>query len=376
MNLEAARTALIDASRAATELHTLLLALHHQLFRSGFAGEAADALSQALAKPLSQLDVTAQQILSVAQLIEELAIFEQRLEQYRLVGPITDTVAGFESLGRALDWMCARNIDALCTPSSAPPPRYLEDFGDLDLVAISEINRLSSSPAIAQLADAHPDLLLLESGDNHLVALIDPEHAVTSPAAASPPTITTFVSGVGSSDPQHWNGSVNRARTMAQATGGPVAIWLGYNAPSSVPRALAREPARRSAGDLVRFQRSLTRRFPLSHTAVVGYSYGSVVTGYAAREGLVADDLVFVGSPGVGAHRANDLHFPGRIHAVTADGDFISLTAHGYGGIHGADPTSPTFGANQWSSQPRGDHSSYWDSPDFLNGLARLNDKI
>ena len=96
------------------------------------------------------------------------------------------------------------------------------------------------------------------------------------------------------------------------------------------------------------------------------------MVGHTAQSssGLNADDLVFVGSPGVNADHVSELGFdPDDVHASTAENDNITLTT---GFVHGEDPASEKFGATQFSSnkgsEPRfgtlpfgAAHSEYFD---------------
>lgn len=275
------------------------------------------------------------------------------------------------ALGDALDWLCAREIDALCTPTGVQPPQRLEDFGDLPLDTIHEINLAQASDRVVQLAADNPDMRIVETSPGRLVALVDPESFRTEPAC-----ITTFVEGVHSSDPSTWQRAIDRGRAIATASGGPAAVWLGYQAPSSLPRAVHADPARAAGQELVRFQRGIGTRYPGAKRTVVGYSYGSVVTGYAAREEDIASDIVLVGSPGTSARHARELH--GTVWAATNDNDPIAIATGPLGGIHGPDPTTQSFGATALPGADGlpGDHSSYWEDPQFLRGLGKVASRI
>ena len=137
---------------------------------------------------------------------------------------------------------------------------------------------------------------------------------------------------------------------------------------------------------------------------VIGYSYGSTVVGKAlADEGLAGhvDRALFVGSPGVGVDRAEDLNLPpGSVFAAQARGDVINhapsmrplaigaVLAGPIGLLHGAvwalgrtevgdrlthglDPTAPSFGAQYVETGEFG-HSEYFDDPAHLVHIARV----
>ena len=137
--------------------------------------------------------------------------------------------------------------------------------------------------------------------------------------------------------------------------------------------------------DLDRFQDGLraTHEGAPSHNTVIGHSYGSTVIGHTAHtEGINADALVFVGSPGVGVENASQLNFPtDHVYATVAEHDMIHLAnslqvdqyGHVYDLVHNFDPTIPRFGDHVFASDPgtagsmpsglSGEaHSQYWDT--------------
>lgn len=271
------------------------------------------------------------------------------------------------ALGDSLDWLCSQEIDALCTPAGVEPPTRFEDFSDLPLDTVHEINLAQANEHVAQLAAENSDMRVVEASEGRLVAMVDPGEFRTTPAS-----LVTFVEGVHSSDPETWQRAVDRGRNLAKASGRPTVVWLGYQAPSSLPRAVHATPARTASQELVRFQRSLGARYPRTKRTVVGYSYGSVVTGHAAKEEKIADDIVLVGSPGVGASHSSELH--GRIWAATNANDPIAIATGPHGGIHGPDPTTDVFGATPLPGADGlpGDHGTYWEAPRFLRSLGQV----
>ncbi|GIJ58714.1 alpha/beta hydrolase [Virgisporangium aurantiacum] len=201
-----------------------------------------------------------------------------------------------------------------------------------------------------------------------IVAIGDPDRARH---------VVTNVPGAGS-DLGDLRGLLARTERIAAAAGDGVSsiLWLGYDAPEWLSAAGA-GAARAGSGDLDRFAEGLrvTADGPPAHHTVVGHSYGSLVVGTAAREhGLPVDDLVFVGSPGVGADRASDLAGgPGggpAVWASTARWDIIHGTALAdripewldrdvtEDRWHGRDPGDPGFGARTFTSAP-----GHWSDP-------------
>jgi pimeloyl-ACP methyl ester carboxylesterase len=154
--------------------------------------------------------------------------------------------------------------------------------------------------------------------------------------------------------------------TRAAARGQRVAViaWLGYDAPSGVGRDAAREElARAGAASLDRFTQDLAIMRPNATLTLVGHSYGSVVTGLAAA-GLPeqVQDVVVVGSPGMGVSQAADLHATARIWAGQAARDWIDWVPafQVWGAGHGTLPVTPGFGSRVFGTNGVTDHDHYF----------------
>lgn len=212
--------------------------------------------------------------------------------------------------------------------------------------------------------------------------------------------IATYVPGVGASL-DRLGGELDRAATLqARATtvdgtaSTSTIMWLGYDAPDFGGAALERA-ASDARCELTDFQAGLvaTHQGELGQQTLVGHSYGSLVIGVAERDGTVsADDIIALGSPGMGVDRADQLRDPAQVWASTARNDVILLapspgeTALGLGlgpaavvaGSvsdavtrmnadlwHGVDPSSAQFGGQVFSSavgtDPFDAHASYFD---------------
>jgi hypothetical protein len=211
-------------------------------------------------------------------------------------------------------------------------------------------------------------------------------------SAGNPDTaanVATYVPGTGA-DLGKINGDVGRSDKMwaaATTSGSPstaVITWLGYDAPDGLTDAASEKYAEGGKAALAGFQDGLreTHQGGPSHNTVMGHSYGSTVVGHAARDGGIdADELVFVGSPGVGVHTASELHLDGvdqseigdHVHATVAEHDMIhlaNLEFNEYDVALGPDPAAADFGGQVFTSAPGTDgfgglskeaHSEYWE---------------
>lgn len=222
------------------------------------------------------------------------------------------------------------------------------------------------------------------------VALGDPDHA---------DNVLTHVPGM-TSDLASFNGELTRASrvgtratALSPATSTSAVLWLDYDAPDFVDEAASGRQATAAAPALARFQEGL-RTTGTAHQAVIGHSYGSLVVGQAAATTHnLADDVVFVGSPGVGVNSATQLNVPpGHVWSSTSRSDVIQyaavsphgladeLTRAGFGVVEperhlwfGENPSDARFGARVFASRPDGGHLGYWDegSPS-LDALAAI----
>jgi pimeloyl-ACP methyl ester carboxylesterase len=115
------------------------------------------------------------------------------------------------------------------------------------------------------------------------------------------------------------------------------------------------------------------------HVTVIGHSYGSTTVGYAAMNGLAADDVAFIGSPGVGASDAGQLS-PGAGHVWAGASEHDPVVQATSGSWFTADgssvgPYDSSFGANQFAvpdeSSLASAHSVYY-SNESLDNLANI----
>lgn len=125
-----------------------------------------------------------------------------------------------------------------------------------------------------------------------------------------------------------------------------------------------------------------------SRLTLVAHSYGSTTAGlslqrYGAADAV--DQVVFIGSPGVGgsAHTVADLHLrPDQFFAASASRDIVSTTF----AAHGADPSSADFGGTRFKAEnvnrqsgfiwQTADHSLYYDDVTHCESLYAMADIV
>jgi hypothetical protein len=251
--------------------------------------------------------------------------------------------------------------------------------------------------ALAQVA-AEPRNRL-DPGDVYLLSF-DPHGDGKAAIALGDPTsassIGVVVPGMGNTLANIANplsNAVNLRRT-SDVLAGPavtdrtsVVAWLGYDSPNAAEVALD-DNAQAGAPELVSFVDDLRA----AHTdaqpprvTVLAHSYGTLVTGLATRQGLAADAITLVGSPGVAAGHAAELGLPaGHVWAGRTPDDPIravfltdsaarSAAEHldRYGPVNvtvtgdvyafGPDPSLPAFGAQPIPLDARQHgHSDYY----------------
>ncbi|MDT0318438.1 alpha/beta hydrolase [Streptomyces millisiae] len=176
-------------------------------------------------------------------------------------------------------------------------------------------------------------------------------------------------------------GQIDRIGLMQEAAlrqrRGDVAVisWLGYDAPEISDSVITRGRANEGADELRNFTAGLraAHEGSDSHLTVVGHSYGSTTVGAAdaGRDGLGADDVIVLGSPGLTVGHAEDLHIsPERLWVGAADDDPISRYASGL--TLGAAPQDDQFGAQRMYVDTSG-HSGYWrQDSESLRNIGRV----
>jgi hypothetical protein len=141
-------------------------------------------------------------------------------------------------------------------------------------------------------------------------------------------------------------------------------VWMGYDNPNgghdSINKAEAKEGAPWLKAFVDGLRKSRAKSEPKPHITVFGHSYGSTVTGLAATQGMKADDIVFLGSPGVGVSATAEDFPQKRIWAARALDDWIKRVA--WTGALGSDPMMNRFGARKVPlSGTQNGHSEYFE---------------
>lgn len=162
--------------------------------------------------------------------------------------------------------------------------------------------------------------------------------------------------------------------------------WLGYDAPDwdqSVASDIgAKDGAQRLVADVDGYRAAAEATgTPRQHLTVIGHSYGSATVGYAGMNGLAADDMAFVGSPGVGASHVDQLS-AGAGH-VWSGGNEHDPVIQGTNGTYFTEdgssngPYDRRFGAHQFDTDAdvgiKDAHTTYYDrGSDSLSNLGHI----
>ncbi|WP_093849489.1 alpha/beta hydrolase [Streptomyces pini] len=156
--------------------------------------------------------------------------------------------------------------------------------------------------------------------------------------------------------------TAQQAAALQEEAGDDTAViaWAGYTTPSGIGPDLATgRLAEAGAERLTRFTDGLDAA-GLPDPSLFCHSYGSVVCGLAASD-TDAGDIVVMGSPGMRADDVTALGTDARVWAAKSPKDWIDRVPNveilGLG--HGADPTSPGFGATVLPADDVPAHDGY-----------------
>jgi pimeloyl-ACP methyl ester carboxylesterase len=164
------------------------------------------------------------------------------------------------------------------------------------------------------------------------------------------------------------------AENLADATvDSAIVLWKGYDDPPDLAEAaldivVDDRRADSGAARLSAFVAGLPVH-PEQTVTVIAHSFGSLVAGEAlANHGLACQDVVVLGSPGIGVESLQELHVrAGHFFAEKAPGDVVA----GLGAI-GADPASQAFGATRLATNAAGRPAVEAHSNYFTRGSAAL----
>jgi hypothetical protein len=251
--------------------------------------------------------------------------------------------------------------------------RGLPDGGEEHAMAVAVAARIAEQEAAGQAVqllqfDPAADLVALSLGDLDTataVAVLVP--GIRTTAVDDLPALTGDARDVAAAA----RAAAERAPAVGPDTGtsAPAAaddlalatvVWLGYRTPGLLG-APFRGAADRGGPALDRALDGLaaarTGPHPAPRTTVLAHSYGTVVTGVAARQPgrLAADAVVLLGSPGVQAWSARALESP-EVYGAWSRADLVSLSA-----AFGSGPTEPWFGDVELPTEYTQGHGEYYD---------------
>ncbi|MEU4806711.1 alpha/beta hydrolase [Actinosynnema sp. NPDC023587] len=195
--------------------------------------------------------------------------------------------------------------------------------------------------------------------------------------------LAVCVPGTGSTLDGFSVGQAGNLREAMGAEGSATIQWLGYDAPGWSPGevdspAQAREGGTNLVADVDGYRAAGA---PGQHLTVIGHSYGSTTVGYAGMNGLAADDIAFIGSPGVGASNADQLSVgPGHVYAGATEHDpVVQGTSSDWFTRDGSSigPYDDRFGARVFgtsdSAMIHEAHTAYYDKgSESIGNLARI----
>lgn len=207
------------------------------------------------------------------------------------------------------------------------------------------------------------------------IAYGNPDQA-SNVAMVVPGTTTTLENGFPNGSAQDLRAAMDQAGPGGNAT----IAWLGYDAPTWDTTVATPDNAI-EGGELLKSDVDGYRAAAETsqHITVIGHSYGSTAIGYAAMNGLAADDIAFIGSPGVGASTVDQLS-PGAGHVWAGSSEHDPIVQATSGSWFTADGTSvgpydEQFGANRFAVPGEenllGAHSVYY-SNESLDNLANI----
>lgn len=288
-------------------------------------------------------------------------------------------------LGETLDAACASQIGQLLFALNDLTKPQLYQQPDTTPAQLNAQAFPLVRPEVQPLID-NPHIPGADDGTGttkpHVIQVIDGKPAVAFGDLEHAHTILTVVEGVTSSNGDKVAHNINEVQQLYEQLnherGGVAVIYYDYEAPPSLPAGISPHYAEAAADNYQRYKKSLRELYPTARLADLGHSYGSLMISTAAQrpDGLETDIFINAGSPGLGANHATELHLNStnpEIISVLNHHDLARYAHNPFRGIHGADPTTPLFGATEaWTDIP-GNHS-YITNLDFQERLrTKLN---
>lgn len=175
--------------------------------------------------------------------------------------------------------------------------------------------------------------------------------------------VGVVVPGMGSDLGNFTDGVASDAYGLHQPGGESAVIaWTGYDAPDGLPspEVLSAKQAEAGARALKRLVEGVNVQTD-ADVSVFSHSYGSLVAGKALMIGMKVENMMFMGSPGVGVDSVAE--FPSgaakHYYSMEIDGDPVADSEY-----FGSRPTDPDFGATRLATdQPKNplwSHSEYY----------------
>ncbi|GAB7188077.1 hypothetical protein ATKI12_7908 [Kitasatospora sp. Ki12] len=268
-----------------------------------------------------------------------------------------------------------QQLDAMKAGNARGSGMTSEDYNKTEQALMElkkRLDRQDGAPEEKQLFLLGLDPKAYDHDGRAIIAMGNPDTADHT-AVMVPGTGTTLASMPGQIERIN---ALQRA-SMQTAPGAKVSVisWLGYDAPEipvmEAPNVAVAGTTR--AEDGAEALRQFTKGVRVAqgdhhtHLTVDSHSYGTTVVGAAAAggEGLGADDIIAMASPGMTVQRADQLHIePNHFWTGRADDDNIALAT---GLTLGGDPMMDMFGGNNIQVDTSG-HSGYWNGQDTSQG--------
>ena len=305
-------------------------------------------------------------------------------EQERLIRERSSTIGNLEGLPPEVRYKANANairerIEFLkATGGSQEQINRLESYLHPDSSLkkkIDELRRSGADPAtIARLEELWQTQL--ERNPPRSILVFDPSGdgriAEVHGSLETADNIAVFVPGISNKESNFQAKTNDQAQNLYAASRADTAVisWLGYDTPSGIEPSVVKDlsmvtsgRAETEAHRLVSLTEGLAATTGGSVT-IVAHSYGTVLTTFAAQQGMSVDKVILVGSPGVPADNVQEYN-GAEVFAVQHANDPVSILDP-----HGDKPTNTEFGATVL--QGNGDsyvgfdwkdpHGSYFDS--------------